>query len=240
MLEDYSEIKRYVLKQFPDEAIVVKTHNGLNFLKNVSPCPTIQFKISDEDAMRMYEEGIEWVIHSHTKPLSQSINYDIRTPSKQDMEQQSIMNVPWGIIGTEGECTTEVLWFGDSIEKPPLLGRLFIHGVQDCYSIIRDWYWFERNIWLNDYPRGVGWWEGDNPEHMYEDNFGKEGFVEVEHGKGVEVGDVLLMSILCKTLNHAAVYVGDNKIIHHVMGKLSTEDSYTRWSKRIEKVLRRV
>jgi hypothetical protein len=39
-----------------------------------------------------------------------------------------------------------------------LLERPFVHGVHDCYSIVRDSY-AQHGITHNDYLRAFGWWD---------------------------------------------------------------------------------
>lgn len=114
--------------------------------------------------------------------------------------------------------------------KIPLLGRMFVHGTLDCYSLVRDYY-RAIGITLPDFERKNGWWETE--QELYLDNFESAGFSKVcgsapEELKTLEpmIGDVILMQIRSKRVNHAAVYIGDGKIIHHMYGKLSKTDVY--------------
>jgi cell wall-associated NlpC family hydrolase len=107
--------------------------------------------------------------------------------------------------------------------QAPLVGRQWSHGVLDCYAIIRDWYKLERNIELLDFERRDEWWKiGEN---LYLDNFEKAGFRKTTLDK-LQKGDVILMTINSPVPNHGAVYLGDNMILHHVHGRLSTRDIF--------------
>jgi cell wall-associated NlpC family hydrolase len=56
----------------------------------------------------------------------------------------------------------------------PYVGREFVFGVVDCYTLCRDWYNREFGLNLNDYDRRDKFWlRGEN---LYLDNFAKEGF----------------------------------------------------------------
>ena len=44
----------------------------------------------------------------------------------------------------------------------------------------------------------------------------------------LQVGDVLLMSIMSSGLNHVAIYLGDN-VLHHLTDRLSCREPYSEW-----------
>ena len=45
------------------------------------------------------------------------------------------------------------------------------------------------------------------------------------HAQGCP-GDAFLLAVRSVVPNHAAVYLGDNKILHHVLGRLSNLENY--------------
>ncbi len=57
------------------------------------------------------------------------------------------------------------------------------------------------------------------------DNFADAGFVVVEPDD-LLVGDVFLMQVNSEVPNHAAIYLGDGLILHHLQGRLSSRDVY--------------
>ena len=74
-----------------------------------------------------------------------------------------------------------------------------------------------------DFERRDEWWKiGEN---LYLDNFEKAGFRKTSLDK-LQKGDVILMTINSPVPNHGAVYLGDNMILHHVHGRLSTRDIF--------------
>jgi len=95
--------------------------------------------------------------------------------------------------------------------------------VLDCYSLIRDWYAQERGIDLPDFTRFDEWWK--RGENLYLDNFAGAGFHVVEPAD-MNLGDVLLMQVASPVPNHAAIYLGDGLILHHLQGRLSSRDVY--------------
>lgn len=104
------------------------------------------------------------------------------------------------------------------------LGRPFVFGVTDCYTLVRDFYKNEFGIELTNYARYDGWW--NDGLNLYVDNIRKEGFFLLQQGEELRYGDVILMCLSSPVPSHAAIYVGNNKVLHHVQNRLSRVDDY--------------
>lgn len=168
-----------------------------------------QFTLAPDDYEAAEAEGeIVAVVHSHP--------FIPATPSQADLVSCEATGLEWHIVSVPNG-----VWhsFRPSGYVAPLVGRVFCHGVLDCFSTIRDWYAQERGIMLPDFPRSDGWWH--RGENLYLDNFGKAGFRVCQD---LHVGAVLLMQIGSPVPNHAAIYLGDDQILHHVQGRLSSRD----------------
>ena len=100
--------------------------------------------------------------------------------------------LPWWLV-----CDDRLLKFNP---VPRLLGREFNHGVQDCYSIIRDAYHL-CGISLDDFERHDNWWyTGDN---LYLDNIPRQGFIRLmKYG----MATLFLSARYIKTLSCSAIY----------------------------------
>jgi cell wall-associated NlpC family hydrolase len=59
--------------------------------------------------------------------------------------------------------------------------------------------------------------------NLYLDNAEAWGFYRVFD---LKVGDVILIQVHANVPNHAAIYIGNEKIMHHVAGRLSKTDPY--------------
>jgi cell wall-associated NlpC family hydrolase len=162
---------------------------------------------------------LQAVIHSHPDwwPV----------PSATDMRQQQAMALPWGIIGTDGKACTPITWFGAQAPKGPLIGRGFIHGHQDCKSLLVDWH-ATQDIPLREHPRDWEWWL--NGDDLYRDQWRDYGFEPID---GPVDGAVFLACIgrdadkrPIMVPNHAGIYVGNGLILHHLTTQKPIDPSH--------------
>lgn len=180
-----------------------------------------QFELAPGDFAEAEDAGeVLAVVHTHPDATPQ--------PSKTDRVQCTASGLPWLIVGWP---RAELCWLQPFAQRPPndasalpLLGRSFVYGAVDCYTLVRDWYWNFHRLLLHDYERSDEWWltGGD----LYRQYFAAEGFVPIPEPAPLRPGDALLMQIRAKVPNHAAIYLGDEMIMHHVMHRLSTRDPY--------------
>lgn len=222
-------MREYARQQYPNECCAVIMNNELIPLDNISKNPTHHFEIDSGEYIKLEKSGkIQAIIHSHT-------NGD-DCPSSADIQSQITSNVPWGIVLTDGKNTKPPFYFGDGAPIAPLIGRQFKHGVTDCFSLIRDYYYLEKNILLPDYPRKENWWRSG--ENLFLDNFVSAGF-EVISKPDIKVGDVFLSQIHANVPNHGGVLYSDSGLIlHHPGTGLSIREPLTRLDKYISHWLR--
>ena len=114
-----------------------------------------------------------------------------------------------------------------------LVGRQFLMGKNDCYSILRHIYKDNLGIELTNYARANDWWLTDDVS-MYLDNYEREGFQLLPDVKLDQIRplDVFLIAIpdprrMEKVVtNHCAIYLNDGIVLHHRMGTLSSLDQW--------------
>ena len=175
------------------------------------------FILDPEDYVKADNKGdIIAIIHSHpTTPATAS------EADKLSCEQSGL---PWHIVNPK---TKQWGFYEPTGYKAPLIGRPWVWGVTDCWSLVRDWYKEDKNIELKDYERPV------TPQEFLEKPLFEyyatgAGFIELKPDEKLQAGDVLLMSIMYPTLNHVAIFLGD-MVLHHLADRLSCKEPYSEW-----------
>lgn len=220
-----SQAKKHAIECFPEESCGLVIDDIYLPCKNTARDPLRDFKI-DTKLYIVNNDNIKCIIHSHN---------DFPHASKKDMQQQLATDIPWGIINLKHRNVTDIQFWGDSLPVQDLIGRTFFHGINDCYGLVRDYYRKEKGITLKQFPREMSWWLTD--EHMLVNNMKEAGFNVIDKDR-LEVGDVIFGSILSKSVNHSAIYVGNGLILHHLVNRLSRTEPLVRWNKYVTHYLR--
>lgn len=214
-------------KRAPEEACGFIVDGRVVPCANSHTDPTVNFAISAEDYALAEEQGeIQCVYHSHTNGFERFSPHDIKACKQSGL--------PWLVYSTK----TKNWWYGDPSGDAPYVGREWLYGIYDCYSLLRDFYRREFGIHLDDFDRGIegewnigGW-------RMFERNYAAQGFQEAQ--EPWQKGDMILMQIGSPSPNHVGVMSGDGcSFYHQVVGRksqLTTFGSY--WRKYTAKVLR--
>jgi len=209
------QILEHAKQEYPNECcgvvIIFKGKERYHPCKNLATEADDNFILSPVDYAEAEDKGeIIKIVHSH--PASNP------EPSQADLVGIERSGLPWVIVNPLTGSFTESEPSG---YQAPLIGRRFVHGVLDCYALIKDYYETILEIDIPDFDRENYWWE--KGQNLYVDNFQKAGFHRVDDLR--EHDGIIIMSG-SSTPNHAGVYIGDNKILHHVQHRLSSRDVY--------------
>lgn len=250
-----SQICQHAKAEYPKECcglIVQNMFDGeLDYIQlpNIAHDPYNHFEIDPQDYLRLSELGeITAIVHSHPNGTVEL--------SEFDKIQMGLHDMDWVICGIGKDLLNNDFYFDVQSHKAishnaPLLGREYVHGWQDCYTLVKDYFKRELNIELPNFERVEDWWEDENAEPLYQNNFAKAGFVVVDD---LQTHDV----ILCRVgrtfhINHALIFLGDYQlksesttptvggslIIHHPHSALSRREIFgDSWQKRMALVVR--
>lgn len=202
-LEHIHQIQAEAVAEYPREAVWLITKKGCLKVDNIHEDPEHFFRVSERDTARAYAQGLLAVVHSHCDGIA--------APSADDMRGQLATSVPWGVLNTDGTVASDITWWGAGVPKAPLVGRPFVHGVTDCYALVKDYFEIERGILLPEFPRDWRWWE--KGQDLFTDGFEKAGFVRVDEAD-VRPGDCWLAQIRSNVPNHAGVLLENSLTLH--------------------------
>lgn len=238
--------KKHAREEYPKEAcgIVVKgeyipcTNIARPVEEHISDdrncgCQLCSFEIDRAEYSEFIISGeLEAIFHSHPDRPAH--------PSRADMECQIATDVPWIIVSISEDNVSDPVMWGDSLPIRPILGRTFIPGVTDCYSLFRDVFrlgsdklkeqgidgWPFPPITLPEVPRDDMWWSDGHD--LYVDGMKKYGFTTVKKWEA-RPGDGFLLPIRSETFNHAGLLLDNGLILHHLPGRLSRREPAGIW-----------
>lgn len=236
-LETLKAAQAHAAECYPNEScgLVVMSKAGELYIPcgNAHDKPSEHFRISGEDFADASEAGdVVAVVHSHPDASGK--------PSDADRVQCELSELPWHILSigmVDGEPNFGIQGYCEPCGyQAPLVGRQFAHGILDCFTLFKDFLLREYGVKVSNYDREDDWW--NNGGDLYSmDRLNAEGFFEIKGD--MRRGDIILMNVRSKVPNHAAVYLGNGTILHHLHGRLSREESYGGyWAERTVYVVR--
>lgn len=207
MTDIESECLNYAASSSDEVCGLIIEDSGLVRCQNIHPEPSLHFRIDDREWMAAEDLGeVTAVFHSH--PIDKLVL------SGADRVAQISTGIPWWLVSAGRLRKFNPV--------PHLLGRSFVHGTMDCYTLFRDAYHLA-GIDLPDFERSNGWWvRGENLyiKNMEINKFHEVGFAEVQPG------DVIIRRAFAESDPcHAMIYLGDNIVLHHEnAGRLSRRE----------------
>ena len=209
--------------------------------RNIASEPNEEFRLDPEDYAAAEDVGaVIGIVHSHPDATSR--------PSPHDLAMCEATALPWHILSwPEGDLRTIT-----PTANTPLLKRPFVHGVWDCFAVVRDFYMRAMGIELPNYQRTDGGWESAENASLYEQHYKAAGFEQVD---SPQRGDMIVMEVgRTAHPNHAGIYLGTDPtlpgeesavfgpgpfVLHHLYGRPSEVIVYGGpWLQRTRLILR--
>ena len=230
-----TKIKEHILVSYPKEACGLILQDGSVIpLENIADEPEKSFKINPRE-LSPYLGRIQYIYHSHCRDIKQPEVFDLRTPSFSDILGQQKTGVPWLIFGTEGFGVTEPLQI-PRIKNNNYLQRPFIWYINDCYSLVQDYYQFEFGIFLENHKAKEDYKDIRKLNNIFGEYIREYGFIEFPvKGHVFQKGDLVLLDSHGFEKNHLGIYE-DGYILHQ--DTLSKKEKIEHFVDRIHLVLR--
>lgn len=230
------DAKRHAMAEYPNESCGFVVNGEYYPVDNKHPEPSNNFRIHSSTYRKFDSMGIEALIHSHNQQPH---------ASEYDLQQQIAMNVPWGIINmNKYGNVADVFFWGDMLPKQDLIGRPFYSGVYDCYTLARDYYIVEHDIWLPNIAHEWDFWNNPKASRHFEEQLAilfKEGTWKLIDKKDIKPYDGILMK--CdkhRIINHCGIYLGNGLLLHHLYRKLSRREPINRWMDSVVLAIRNI
>lgn len=183
------------------------------------PCPNIAddpehfFEIDYEEWVMASELGeIIALVHSHPDSATEK---GLPYLSTADRECQIRTQLDFWLV-----VDNEIKQFRNIA---PLIGRQFENNKQDCRNIILDSYMLAGIELPDQSTYEFEWFEHSN---LYEEGLDRCGFEKIPFDEEPQIGDVILIQVGTDVGNHAGVYIGNQMMIHHSEGRLSSRVPY--------------
>mgnify|MGYP001218851385 CR=1 FL=1 len=220
-------IRKYSLEN-PDKEvcglILVSGNNTFIYkCKNIAQNSKKHFELNPFDYLRALDDGRNKIVgffHSQKSTL----------PSPIDIINYQNHKLPSYIYSFQSDEVFEVT--DKHLKYNKYLGRTFEIGVNDCFSLVINYYKDEFNINIFNYPRQDGWYE-KNP-NIIKDNYKKEGFRLLLNNEPLIEGDIL------EFFNtHFSIYLDGDLLLHHPRGRYSTIEKFDMpWKNKVTNIYR--
>jgi proteasome lid subunit RPN8/RPN11 len=175
----------------------------------------------DEKLIREVEDSGETIAayyHSHYGRTAE--------PSIGDIAGCESCETPFLIYALPND---EWRWLEPTGYEVPLLGRPFIPGILDCFTIVRDYYRQKLGIRFPNYYRTDDWHKITDRNHEYFNHYekcaAKAGFFKTT--TALRLHDCILTRLNSEVSNHCLIWLGDGKVLHHPPRLLSQEIAVT-------------
>lgn len=226
-----SELRRQAQAEYPFECcgFVVQTPEGAilarkttNTLPRTLPADQIALKAKETAANAFLIDPLELhlaslqgkilaIYHSHPDESSALSESDYQVSEEYQLPIIAVS------FPAEGYSTYSPL------SKGTLIGRPFIYGLYDCYTLVRDWYARNGVLLPEARYKEFGWWRNSANDSYYRAGLEQMGFCLCND---LSVGTVVAMRHSSEHVNHIGVISRPGMLLHHLSRQCSMEVPY--------------
>lgn len=224
-------IRKESISEFPKEICGFIYFDKINYKFDIFKCKNIaysknkNFTISPYEYLECSKLGkIVACYHSHSNNNKEF--------SEMDKENSNIYNINYILYNVKYDTFN---FYIPNTEKNNYVGKPFILGKSDCFTLMQEYAQKEENIILKFpsnilYPRDL-----KSINDLYEKNFLEAGFIKMEKDVDLKKSDGIMMlfpAISNQYPTHAAVYIGNNLILHQPYNCFSCVNLYDNFFKK--------
>lgn len=220
-------IKQNAASRYPNEACGLIIKKGKKLVPivcdNIADDPLNRFVISPVEFTTAEDQGeVIAVWHTHVEKSSK--------PSPADVISCNATELDWFIFDIyredKGFKFDSMTHLKPSVGIDDLIGREYLYGVNDCFSLATEYYKREFGIEITFVPLGYPQMQISEKE----DNNMVQGAIdagfEMVSSQTPLKGDLFLLNVGSDFPNHIGVYIGDSRMLHHCHNRLSETHIY--------------
>ncbi len=225
-------IKLHALENKSEECCGVITENECIRCDNEAEYRFNHFLISEEQLSEITQDKIIGFYHSHSLGLSKEL-------SIVDMAVSEKLGIYLIMYHIESDSFIE---YAPKDKFFNYVGRPFVSGLFDCGVLVKDYYKYELNINFQDFDFPgrnskdlITYIKNNNLDYsnLLENFIISQGGFKVKEPKK---HDVLLIQLTYPDFPlHLAVYLGDDKILHHIGHQNSRIEYYNTYYRKMTK-----
>jgi proteasome lid subunit RPN8/RPN11 len=209
---DLDSIQEAACETYPKElcGVVTKDKHFMT-LTNISPTPEEAFVFDPLEWLKV-KDTVSVIVHTHTYKFDKRYMYDIRSPSSQDYRMFKKLGIPWVIFACDGTILSSPVWL-PRIPSNKYFDRPFLWYINDCYTLVQDYYRFELGIHLEDHSTNFDYNNRTIFNNLFDEYILSYGFTEFYSMGNLHNGDLVLTDHRGIRSGHLGIY-HNGEILH--------------------------
>lgn len=210
-----TDIKKTIISEYPKEMCGVLIDDKFQQIENVSKEPERSFTLNPIEYYAV-QDACTAIIHSHCATDIKTITFDIRTPSYTDYIGQKSTKIPWYIFGTNGKVVYDPIIL-PRVPSKQYIGRKFMWYINDCYTLVQDYYKFEYGIELINHEDSFNYMS--NKRNIFDNYTERAGFISRNYIGSLKQGELLVVHHKGLNASHLGIWTGTDVLHQDILSK---------------------